>query len=97
MPRKDDDMPEVCVRHDEALQRIESDQNAANAANAADHREIMDKLDSMDEAIRGNGSPGIRTQISRLKLQVGVMWGLFIAGITAAVVFVVRHFLEEKA
>ena len=95
MPRRDDDMPETCVRHEETMNRMESEQSSIAAANAADHAEIKEMLHAMDESIRGNGQPGIRTQISRLKLQVGVMWGLMITGMGTAITFIVRHFIKE--
>ena len=85
-------MPETCVRHEEALAQMKRD----SQANTDAHRELKDILDRVDEAIRGNGSPGIRTQISRIKLQVGVLWGLFISAALATVGFVVNHFLGDR-
>jgi hypothetical protein len=50
--------------------------------------EIHRKLDRLDEAIRGNGRPGITVRLDRLeqdaKRQAKLIWLIVGAGITAA-------------
>ncbi len=43
------------------------------------------KLDKLDEAIRGNGKPGIQTRLDRLERFQHVIWFLCGAGITAGI------------
>ncbi len=45
----------------------ESDQNPVPENCKNEFRAIHTKLDSMDEAIRGNGKPGINTRLDRLE------------------------------
>ena len=53
---------------------------------------IHGKLDKMDEAIRGNGKPGIQTRLDRLERFQNFIW--FITGvvITAGVAAALRAF-----
>ena len=41
---------------------------------------ISPKVDSLDKAINGNGSPGLKGEVGKLKTTVGVLkWGIPIA------------------
>ncbi len=55
---------------------------------AQEFEEIHRKLDRLDEAIRGNGRPGITVRLDRLeqdaKRQGKLLWLIVGAGITAA-------------
>ena len=46
---------------------------------------IHGKLDKMDEAIRGNGRPGIQTRLDRIERFQHVIWFITGAAITAGI------------
>jgi hypothetical protein len=56
------------------------------------------KLDKMDEAIRGNGKPGIQTRLDRLEQDAAVrsklLWLITASAITGAVSLVVTVILQ---
>ena len=51
---------------------------------------IHTKLDKMDEAIRGNGRPGIQTRLDRIERFQHFIWFLCGAALTAGIAAVVR-------
>ncbi len=55
----------------------------------AEFSEIKEKLDRLDEAIRGNGKPGIQTRLDRLETSAAarsrVLWIIAAAVLTLAV------------
>ena len=53
-------------------------------------QEIQRKLDQLDEAIRGNGRPGIQTRLDRLERFQNFIWFVCGAGITAGIAAAVR-------
>lgn len=59
---------------------------------------IHTKLDKMDEAIRGNGKPGIQTRLDRLEQDAAVrsklLWLITASAITGAVSLVVTVILQ---
>lgn len=51
---------------------------------------IHTKLDKMDEAIRGNGKPGIHTRLDRLERFQNFIWFICGAAITAGIAAAIR-------
>ena len=51
---------------------------------------IQGKLDKLDEAIRGNGKPGIQTRLDRLERFQHFIWFITGAGITAGIAAALR-------
>ena len=51
---------------------------------------IHTKLDKMDEAIRGNGRPGIQTRLDRLERLQNFIWFLCGAALSAGIATAVR-------
>jgi hypothetical protein len=60
----------------------------------AEFGEIKAKLDKLDEAIRGNGKPGIHSRLERLELAEAIrsklLWIITAATVTGAVALVWR-------
>ena len=60
----------------------------------AEFGEIKAKLDKLDEAIRGNGRPGIHSRLERLELAEAIrsklLWIITAATVTGAVALVWR-------
>jgi hypothetical protein len=53
---------------------------------------IHEKLDKMDEAIRGNGRPGIQTRLDRLERFQNFIWFLCGAAASAGIATAIRAF-----
>jgi len=53
---------------------------------------IHGKLDKLDEAIRGNGKPGIQTRLDRLERFQHFIWFMCGAAISAGVAAAMRAF-----
>jgi preprotein translocase subunit SecY len=52
---------------------------------------IKHKLEKMDRTINGNGKPGLREDVIKIKLQVVTMWGVFIAVLIAVVADISKY------
>jgi hypothetical protein len=57
----------------------------------AEFQSIHGKLDRMDEAIRGNGRPGIQTRLDRLERFSHFVWFIVGATVSAGVAVVVQR------
>jgi len=51
----------------------------------AEFQAIHGKLDKLDEAVRGNGRPGIQTRLDRLERFQNFIWFICGAAITAGI------------
>ena len=47
--------------------RLEAQMETLRADQARQHRELVTAIQRLDEAVRGNGRPGLRIEVDRLK------------------------------
>ena len=57
----------------------------------AEFQSINGKLDRLDEAIRGNGRPGIQTRLDRLERFSHFVWFITGAAVSAGVAVVIQR------
>ena len=74
-------------------ERRKNDEAILLAVNSlqGDVSHIKKRVEKLDDSLNGNGRPGLKQDIARMKIQVMTLWGILIAAITSFISGIADH------